>query len=434
MHTRYVRRGLALAIVAGLAAPATAGGPVSGSIILKEGDALDGSTVTSVNAPFTNGLGQVGFVAVLDDARRAIWYDNAPIFTSDMAAPDALTGGEGTMGIGNAGQFIYSPSFNGDDAVWGQDGLIAVENTQAPDFAAGLNSTFHSRPQMTDDGTAYWIAGINDGAGGTSSVERVLYRRDTGGVITGLYRAGDVVDGATIATGSGIDFDFAFSGNNAHSMVLFNDAAQATTADARLAVNDVIVAGEGLATGQGDNWDNFDAMSVNNAGNYVFSGDTDGGSDVDEFIAYNGAIALREGDVIGSGALDGSVDALSINNNNEAVFIWDIDDAGGDIETLFYASDASNMVASTVALLSVGDLFDADGDNVADWIIDDFNASAGIGPGLDLAEDGLVYVEVDLESLDGLVNIEAIISLRVPAPSGAALLGMSGLLAARRRR
>lgn len=430
MHTRTVRRGLALATLAGLVAPASAGGVASGLIVLKEGDALSGSTVASLNAPFTNGLGQVGFVAALEDGRRAIWYDNAAIFTSDLALPDSLTGGEGTMGIGNAGQFIYSPSVNGADSVWGQSGLIATEGTPAPDFTAGFETTFHSRPQMTDDGTSYWIAGINDGAGGTSTQERILYRRDAGGVITGLYRAGDVIDGATIATGSGIDFDYAFSGNNANSMILFNDAAQSSTSDGRLAVNNVIVAGEGLATGQGDNWDNFDNMSVNNAGNHVFSGDTDGATSSDEFIAYNGSIALREGDAINPGNLTGAVDALSLNNNNEAVFIWDVD----SVETLLYASDAADMTGSTVALLSVGDLFDATGDGVADWIIDDFNASSGIGPGLDFAENGLVYVEVDLESLDGLVNIEAIISLRVPAPSGAALLAMSGLLATRRRR
>ncbi len=430
MNTRTTRRGFALALVAGLTASATAGGPVSGDIVLMEGDALEGSTVSIINAPFTNGLGQIGMVVGLDDGRRAIWYDGAAIFTSDLALPDALTGGEGTMGIGNSGEFIYSPSFNGDDSVWGQGGLIAVENTQAPDYTAGFNTTFHSRPQMTDDGTAYWISGINDGAGGTSSLERILYRRDSGGVITGLYRAGDVIDGATIATGSGIDFDYAFSGNNANSMVLFNDAAQATTADGRVAVNNVIIAGEGLATGQGDNWDNFDNMAVNNAGNHVFSGDTDAATTSDEFIAYNGSIALREGDAINPGNLSGSVDALSLNNNNEAVFIWDVD----SVETLLYASDAADMAGSTIALLAVGDLFDADGDNVADWIIDDFNASSAIGPGLDLAEDGFVHVEVDLESLDGSLNLEAIISLRVPAPSGAALLAMTALLASRRRR
>ena len=130
--------------------------------------------------------------------------------------------------------------------------LRMMEPETGPPAVAGAARPATMARARPHDGTAYWIAGINDGAGGTSSVERVLYRRDTGGVITGLYRAGDVVDGATIATGSGIDFDFAFSGNNAHSMVLFNDAAQATTADARLAVNDVIVAGEGLATGQGE--------------------------------------------------------------------------------------------------------------------------------------------------------------------------------------
>ena len=73
-------------------------------------------------------------------------------------------------------------------------------------------------------------------------------------------------------------------------------------------------------------------------------------------------------------------------------------------------------------------------DGIGDWLIDDFNASGIIGPGLDFAEDGLVYVEVDLASFDGSTNIEAIISLAVPTPGGTGLLVLAGLCAARRRR
>jgi len=408
-----------------VSAGAALGEVKSGEIVVKEGDALAGSTVSSVNAPFTNGNGQVGLVIPLEDDRRAIWFDTGAIFTSDEALPDSLTGGEGTMGVGDNGEFIYSPSFNGDDAVFGQDGLILVENTQAPGFDPGINSTFHSRPQMTDDGTAYWISGFNDGAGGTSSIGRMLYKRDPGGAISVVVKAGDLIDGVPVDDGSGVGFSYAFSGDNSN---MINEVGLGDLDT--LVVNGSGVAQEGASTGQGDNWDNFDAVSINSAGNYVFSGDTDGDTGADEFIAYNGEIVLREGDSAAGVTIDGSVDALSINELGQAAFIWE--DTNG--EALFFAPDASNLADTATILLAVGDEFDADGDSIADWIIDDFNASAAIGPGLDLAEDGLVYFEVDLVSLDGGTNVEAILSMVVPTPGSAALLAMAGLVGARRRR
>lgn len=401
--------------VAGLAASASAG-VVSGTIVVKAGDPIDGSTASTLNAPHTNGLGQVGTVIALADGRRAIWIGNGVVFTSDEALPDALTGGEGTMGIGNAGEFIYSPAFNGDDAVYGDGGLVAVEGTPAPDFTAGFETTFHSRPRMIDDGTSYWISGTNDGAGGGITQNRIVYSQAPDGTITGILRAGDVVDGVTIAGAGGIDFDAAISDDGAHRLFIFNDAnAGGTSDDTCLSVDGTIVAREALPNGDGDNWDNFDATSINNSGDYVFSGDTDGDTALDEFIAYNGAIQLREGGVLAGGLmLDGSVDALSLNHNGQAAFIWDIDDAGGDIETLFYASDASDMGGTAVPLLSVGDAVDTDGDGIADWTMADFNASVISGPGVDLAEDGSIYIEVDLTPIAGGDDVEVILCILIP--------------------
>ncbi len=404
---------LVLALAAG-AAPAFAGGTVSGSIVVKEGDALSDSAVNTLNAPFTNGDGKVGSVVALADARRAIWYDTGVIFVSDDALPDSLTGGEGTMGIGDAAEFIYSPAFNGDDAVWGEDGLILSEAQQAPGFATGFLSTFNSRPQMIDDGTSFWIGGINDGAG-SGTFQRALYRRNPAGVIDIVSVCGDVIPdtgGLTIDFPSGVDFDHHTAGDGSHQIRVVLADSGSTTDDGFVLVDGSPVAREASPTGDGDNWDNFDIVSINASGNYLFSGDTDGASASDEFIAYNGAIALREDDVVDGLTLGSSVGALSINDLGQAVFIWSTDEAG---ETLFFAADASDL-ASAVKLLSVGDLFD-DGEGGADWTITDFNASNIIGPGLDLAEDGSVYVEVDIETLDQVTELEAIICLALP-PAG----------------
>ncbi|USN99789.1 MAG: hypothetical protein H6810_03775 [Phycisphaeraceae bacterium] len=390
--------------LAGLAASASAA-VVPGTVVVMDDDPIDGSTVASLNTPFTNGLGQVGTVIALTDGRRAIMIGNAIVFTSDDALPDVATGGESTMGIGDAGQFIYSPSFNSHDAVYGEAGLIAQATDPAPDFAAGYNTTFHSRPRMLPDGRSFWVAGINDGAGGTSSQSRIVYMRALDGTITGVLRAGDVVDGVTVASSSGIDFDVAMSDNGAHQMYVFDNAVTLAT---NVAVDGTIVAREAAPTGDGDNWQNFDSTSVNDTGHYAFTGDTDSAAAVDEFIAYDGSIVLREGDAAAGGTISGSLSAMSINNLNQMVFIWVLD----GVETLLYAPDASDPRGTSVALLAVGDTITTpDGD----FVIDDFNASNAIGPGLDLAEDGMVYAEVDMTSVAGGASLEAIVGVSIGA-------------------
>jgi hypothetical protein len=414
------------AIAVLVASAGTASAQVSGTAVALEGDTVDGSTIASLGPGRTNGDGQTGVLAALADGRRAILVDGALIFKSDDVLSNALTGGETTWGFGNNGRFIYSPSVDGDDAVWGEAGLIAIENVQAPDFAPGINSTFHSRPRMTDDGTAYWVSGFNDGAGGTSSLGRMLYKRDAGtGAITTVLRAGDIIDGVEVAAFGGIDFDYEFSANNANSIIGFNDANTGSTAnDTVLAVNNVIVAREGDANGTGDNWDNFNDVSINNAGNYVFSGDTDGATATDAFIAYNGNIVVREGDTVDNVTLSGPFDNVQINDNNEAAFITDGDGA----ETLFYAADAAD-IASAMILLAVGDTVDLGADGV--FTLDDFNAT-NTGD-IAFREDGFITVEVDLIDAAG-ANIEGVITIAVPTPGSAGVLALAGLAASRRRR
>ncbi len=425
MSKKYALGAVALSVLAG-----TAMGQVSATAVVLEGDSVDGAVATAFSAPAVNGLGQVGYLATLDDGRRAFVIDGVVVFETNQALPDIVSGGESTVGIGNNGEFIYSPSFNGGDAVWGEFGLRAVDDTPAPGFPANVNSTFHSRPRMTDSGMAYWVSGFNDGAGGTSTQGRMIYTQTGNGSIDIFVKAGDVVDGASVAAFGGIDFDLEFSGNNQNVIWGFNDANAGSTAnDGRLAVNQSIVAAEGSATGQGDNWDNFNDVSINNAGNYLFSGDTDGATASDGFIAYNGVIAIREGMMVDNLVLEGNANGLAINENNEAAFVWDGDAGGGEAETLFYAVSASDL-ASAVALVSVGDTVDLGSDGM--WILDDINVinTGDVGFG----EDGFITLDVDLESFDGLANIEAIVRFAVPTPGAGAVLALGGLVATRRRR
>ncbi|MDX9910977.1 MAG: GC-type dockerin domain-anchored protein [Phycisphaerales bacterium] len=397
------------ALLLSLSAGMACAQPVAATMLIKEGDALAGSTVSTLNTPFVDGNGKPGTVVALADSRRVILYNGAPIFTSDQALPDTLTGGEGTMGVGNNGEFIYSPSFNGEDAVWGQGGLIYASPQLFPN---GFPSTFHSRPQMVDDGTSHWITGWND-AGGTSTNKRGLAQRAPNGTVSLLLQGGEATSSGfnVDASSAAVQFDFNFSGNGLHSIVEVElDTGDTNANNAYLIDLFTVVGKEGDPTGQGDDWDNMDAPSINNSGDYLFSGDTNGTTTSDEFLAYNSVIQVREGDAVAGVTLGGSCDGSSLNNLGEAVFVWTIS-GGGD--GLFYASDASNISGTAVMLLRNGDSIDTTNDGVADWVVTDFNSSQVIGPGLDLGDDGVVWAEVDVDSADGLVTgLEAIIGIR----------------------
>lgn len=395
--------------------------PLAVEFLHREGDSLAGSTITGLGAPVSNGNNGVGIILTLADSRRAIAINGSVVFTSDQAAPDTASGGESTIGISNTGRFIYSPTFtfagaaSGGDAVFGEAGLILVDDTQAPDFPLGFNTTFHSRPTMSDDGTAYWVSGLNDGAGGTSSQSRMIYRRDPlTGAITTILRAGDTVGALTVAGAGGIDFDFAISPNNAHRLLGFDDATLATTANTAIAVNGNVVALELTPTGDGDNWDNFDVTSINDSGNYAFTGDTDGATASDEFLAYNADIILREGQALAGVTLGANSENLQLNNDGQIALLWDTPlPTNSAAETLFILDPTD--LSTAVALLTTDDEIDTNNDGTADFRIGDFPLTGISGRGIGFREDGFVYIEVELDDLAGnTANTAAILKIANP--------------------
>ena len=409
---------------------------IAADLLVAQGDALGDSTVSSLNAPFVNGLGQVGFNAQLANESSSIVFDGAEVFNSAGVTP-AFRSIDGPMGFGNAGQFIFRPiieddTLTGIDAVWNQDGPLIAEGTQSPGFELGVIVTSLTTPMFTDDGTAYWNGGINDGGDNVTTAGRVIYRRNTDGSIDVVLSSGGVVDGETVGAGSSsIGFNYQFSRNNENSIFEFNAERSDTitaTNDGRVLVNSEIVAAEaspaadGSANPPGDDWDNFDRFTINNSGNYVFSGDTFGASTSrDEFIAYNGVIQLREGDAISQGTISGGVDAVTLNNSNALTFIWDLDlnDGSGPSETLFFAGDASDL-SDLLVVASVGDELDLDGDGVAERLIENFTAVFSFGAELALTEDGVIYAQVLLTDLDGTAETDAIVAF---STGGSILLG-----------
>jgi len=155
---RAVTKWATIPIVALMTSAALAVPAIPAQLVLKQGDVVGPSTVSTLGAPFTDGNGRVGFVGALADSQRFIWWDTGPVFFSNDALPNVLTGHESTMGVSNTGGFIYSPSVNGNDAVYTHGGVLLQRGDPIPPLP-GLYSSFNSRPIMLPNGTAYWVGG-----------------------------------------------------------------------------------------------------------------------------------------------------------------------------------------------------------------------------------------------------------------------------------
>lgn len=404
-------------------------------VVVKQGDVFGARTVSTVNAPFTDGFGKVGFVASFDDSTRGVWHSSDFVFNSSDALPDSVTGGEGTMGVSNSGGFIYSPSFNGEDAVFTHEGkLLAGGDPLAP--LPGLFSTFSSRPTMIPNGTAYWIGGSTPTQGSSSSTNRHLFKAtDVSNPmsITRVLGGGDVIEGKAIST-SASNFDYDISDNGSHHVHILDMVTGSSANNLHVYRDGAFVAQEGGAVGDGTNWEGLDIVAVNNIGDWILTGDTTGPVATDEFVAFKGEIKVREGDTLDSVTLasGATLRAASINNKSQVVHMWGWGSGATAQEHLFFG--AGETLGDSLRLLSVGDLMDSTGDNIADWLLVDFNASGTIGPGLELAEDGFVHVHVDMVPAAGGAEVQAVLRVAIPEPSTVCLLAVGCLALVRRRR
>ena len=426
---------MAFAIAPLMIASSAAAGVVPVTVVVKVGDHLTGSgasVVSTINAPFTDGNGKLGFTGNLNPSDNFVFYDNAIIWKNSDGLPSVLTGAEGTMGVSNTGNFIYSPAVDSNDAVWTADGVLLKETDAAPDYP-GMFNTFNSRPIMLPDGTSYWMAGLSATQGGTSS-NRVFYKATPEGTISKVFAGGDVISGFTLATGAS-NFAFWVSDDSLHHIHIV-DTTAASTMNTFVLVDGALVHQEGTPTGQGANWAGFAGVSINNSGNYVFGGDDSGATTSDAFVAYNGNIVIREGDTIdGFNIASGSsIGWVSINNLNKVAYVWNR--TGFDA---LFVGDASDLPNTSQLLLTVTDEIDVDGDNVADATVMDFETSATISPGLDFSDHDFVYLEVTLQDIGQKTSYEAIIRVAVPggpvcaadiAPAGGdGQVGVADLLA-----
>ncbi len=382
--------------------------------VVEVGDEIQGVAITNLNEPHINDDGVVGFGGVLADNDRFIWYDDGPVWRNSDEDLLSLGGAEVCIGIGDAGEFVYSTSINSNDGIWTHNGMLTREHESIPGFSDTTISTFHSRPTMIGSGQSFWVAGFNEN-GGSSTLGRVLLTSldNQFGSFFPILRSDDVLEGLAISA-SGIDFDYDISANSFHHIHVLTLDTGTSTDDGVIYVDGAIAARESMSNGGGDNWDNFDLVSINNAGNFLFTGDTDGSQQTDEFIAYNGAIVLREGDTVAGVELKtGAVLRFAaLNNDESAVYGWD----NGNTEYVFFTCDANNFVSTSKLVLEVGaDGLDFDQDNNPDAQVTAIRATTLQGQAVSLGDDGALFLELEID--DGMAH-EAIVRLDLPSCCG----------------
>jgi hypothetical protein len=425
---------VAAAVTTFAAQPASA---VTGvTLVAQVGQTLPGSsglTVTDLNTAYVNGADQVAFLGTLSDTARFVFVNNTIIFKSSDVTTNTLTGGEGTIGAGDAGQFAYSPSIDGGDGVWSQIGKLHRLGDPAPGIP-GLFNTFGSRPRMAADGTAFWMGGLTATQGSSTTQQDVFWRATTSGgtpSYTPLLRGGDSIGSDTIAQ-TGLQITYEISDNAQHHIVEVDFDGPTATDAAVVLDGTTIVAREGSPApgGGGANWQAFRNFDVNNVGSWVVYGDDNGATTADDLLVHNNNLIARQGQGLAGVTLGSTVDAAALNNLEQVIHIWDL--TSSTDEGLFF-TDTGN-VAGTLLLLRTGDELDTTGDGVADFTLTDFNASSTITQPLDFGDDGRIFVDVDLTPIGGGTAVQSIISIVVPEPASLSLVGLGALGLLRRRR
>lgn len=370
-----------------------------------------GYTILAINDPMINGIDQVGFTGLLNvpgsNSIGFVWFNGTIVWKNTDALPISLEGAEGTMGVGDAGEWVYSPLQGfGGDAIWKNGVKVIRTNDPAPGLP-GMFATFSSRPQMNNDGTATWISGFTSTPGGLTE-GRVFYIASTP-----TLKTGDVVGGYALDT-LGVGFPYDVCGSGAHWIVRGRGASASESAVPILVRDGAVVAVAGQVPGGAVGaYQSFEECAINNHGDWVASGDTDENASNDGFIVFNGALVAQEGQTIAPGkVLSGNPRAVSVDDHGRVGAIW-ATTVGGELLLLFVPPQLGVAAWDSVILLATGDFVDTDGDGVPESAVTDFNATTTVGPGLRLPNRCFAYVSVDVE--DGLQpDFAAIVAVMLP--------------------
>ncbi len=451
-----VRAGLCGAI-ATLLLSAVADAQVA-SALLREGDQLDGETISALNNTAVNHVG--GFACTLNtvavSTTSRIW-GNADGGAGALLRSEATigtleqTGFESFFGMGDAGQLVYGATsndsnsgVNGLDGVWMDDVPVLNERDSVPSLP-GQFSSFNSRPGVTGDGVPWWVGGITTTQGG-SMQNRVLFSGLGADVVV---MGGDFIPGIPdpiITSSSGVNFNFRVSRFGTNWIDEMRVDSGTSNDDIMVINGEALFAGGGIVREAspvpaavcglpGELWANFDYEGINEAGDYFFTGDTNAATASDEFVFKSGQIILREGASLNIGGTSvtvaGAIEGGYMNGAGDWAVIWDVDLQDANIEAL---------IVNHRILLAEGDAVDWSGNGIIDigdngGVLENFTGINAITVGARQGGAVPIYFTADIDFagtlVEGFFNIEFLLADfngdgTVDAPDLAQLLGTWG--------
>mgnify|MGYP005836106631 CR=1 FL=1 len=374
-----------------------------------------GWSVASLNTPFTDTNGVVGFTGSIsgETTIHFVWYDDGIIWLNSDAAPAfVLSGAEDTSGVGSGGAFIYSPSItpqgggSSTDGLWAHTGYIARGTDPVPGVE-GLFFNALSRPTMFGTDTAAIVSTTATSPGGATT-GRALLRWNPADGLSVVFKTGDVVfpapdDFPVAVAAPTIAFTYDYSDNGQHHVHHLGLVTGSTANDAYVYKDGLPLMREGSPVpfgAPGEVWENFSGMSVNNDGVAIVFGDTSAPAAADAFLAVENLIVIREGNstVAGVDILSASsCQGASINNLGQVVHVWNV---GNSSNRIVFLAPVTDLLGGCV-LVRHNDLLDLDGDGVGDRVVTNIQVSQISSPGLDFADDGYLFLRVTTTDLAG---------------------------------
>jgi uncharacterized protein (TIGR03382 family) len=373
-----------------------AGFGLTGSVVAREGGAIDGSPDL---------IGLIDQRLSINNAGDFVFATNT---SGDLAADEAILRGSIVGGGGLAIEIL-----EGDGVILDAGG------------SANVGSSVWLGDILSDGRVAYGASLANPTAGGLSGLmigRSAIQQAD--------WDAPGMQAGGATETWDLFDFeDFRLSADGSNWLAQ-GDLNGATTGDDVIVVNGDVVIQEDSTVGSFTS-----AVStitegyMDSAGNWMARGSND---DTQDWVVFNGGVVAETGGAITSGASETWSDApfastffwMASNNNGDYVI-------GGTTSNPDVEADAVLVLNGTTVLLRQGDAVDLDGNGLFDddAFIDVFNNDDGF-----LTDDGFLYFTADLYNGAGVSLGQAFMAYQIPAPGAMSVLGLAGFAALRRRR
>lgn len=376
-----------------------------------------------IDGVLLSGTGAGGPIALFMQHGQAL---AAPAGTT-ISSFDAVTINNG--GNGGFNFFLDGATTTTDSGVFFDSTLVMQESfvSSAAGLTPGTPYIGWFETKINDSNQILMMASVDDAAIPTT-VDRAIIRADTDGAggLTAekLYvKEGDSIAGQLVTDFGTGPHSYAF--NNAGEAMFVADLDGATTGDGVVAMSDgdsvTVIAQEGAASGiQGRNWGTLSTstvMALNNNGDWAMRATLSGDTATDTVIVSNGQVVAQEGS--GNAAIGSFVftsfgtGPVDISDAGGVLYYGDWDDANADIDTGLFLNDV---------------LVVQEGVTMIDGIIVDTIASGQ--DSFSLSDNGrwLIFEGTLVGGIDGAFVVQ------IPAPGGAALLGLAALAGVRRRR